>query len=228
MLSLTLLIHTVILTKAFNELELEYHSLQKSHRDLSLSNKDLSIKYENMLQENSHLRQELKQSNDSVIQLNEQLDGLQKELDESQAQAKILRQKVQKYQQVNTTAKVSSTSTKKTQTPVPSRGTSARKWMNFHATYYDANEQSTGKSPGDKDYGITASGRYVAEGVTIAVDPNVIPLGTWVLIKFPDGHLEKRRADDTGSAIQGSDIDIYIPKASLSSGSYTVQVSILD
>jgi 3D (Asp-Asp-Asp) domain-containing protein len=100
--------------------------------------------------------------------------------------------------------------------------------MNFRLTYYDNNEQSTGKTPGDTAYGITASGRPTTEGVTIAVDTDIIPLGTWVLIKWPDGSVEKRRADDTGSAINGYDIDYYVPKATLSMGDADVKVKILD
>lgn len=57
--------------------------------------------------------------------------------------------------------------------------------------------------------GTTASGRPTQDGVTIAVDPNVIPLGTWVKIHFPDGTVLKRRADDVGGAIKGKKIDIY-------------------
>jgi len=94
-------------------------------------------------------------------------------------------------------------------------------------TFYDNNEQSTGKRPGDVGYGITASGRTTEAGVSIAVDTNVIPLGTWVLIKWPDGRTEKRRADDTGSAINGRDIDYYVPQAHLSMGAPTVKVKIL-
>jgi 3D (Asp-Asp-Asp) domain-containing protein len=57
--------------------------------------------------------------------------------------------------------------------------------------------------------GTTASGRPTQDGVTIAVDPNVIPLGTWVKIYFPDGTVLKRRADDVGGAVKGRKIDIY-------------------
>lgn len=51
--------------------------------------------------------------------------------------------------------------------------------------------------------GITASGTYAEPGV-IAVDKNIIPLGSTVLI---DG--QEYRAEDTGSAIKGNRIDIY-------------------
>ena len=51
----------------------------------------------------------------------------------------------------------------------------------------------------------TASGSAPASGKTIAVDPNVIPLGTWVYI---EGY-GFRRAEDTGGAIQGNKLDLY-------------------
>lgn len=53
--------------------------------------------------------------------------------------------------------------------------------------------------------GITSSGRKVKSGVTIAVDKSVIPHGSWVYI---EGY-GLRRADDTGGAIKGNDIDIF-------------------
>lgn len=51
----------------------------------------------------------------------------------------------------------------------------------------------------------TASGTRVTEGRTIAVDPDVIPMGWWVYIEG----LGFRRAEDTGGAINGNKIDIY-------------------
>ena len=58
--------------------------------------------------------------------------------------------------------------------------------------------------------GITASGRKCTEDPTchtVAVDPSVIPLGTYLMIEGYEGIIF--RADDTGSAINGYDIDIY-------------------
>lgn len=57
---------------------------------------------------------------------------------------------------------------------------------------------------------MTASGRYTQHGLTISVDRNVIPLGTYVELKYPDGRTEIRRADDTGGAIKGNKIDIFM------------------
>lgn len=81
---------------------------------------------------------------------------------------------------------------------------------NVKLTAYTAGPESTGKDVGDEGYGITASGTKVSEGRTIAVDPDVIPLGWWVYI---DG-IGFRRAEDTGSAINGKKIDVYFDSES--------------
>lgn len=55
-----------------------------------------------------------------------------------------------------------------------------------------------------KTDGITKSGVKAVEGVTIAADPKVLPLGTKVLI---NGH--EYTVQDTGGAIKGNKIDVY-------------------
>jgi len=76
---------------------------------------------------------------------------------------------------------------------------------NVTLTAYTAGPESTGKSEGDKNYGITASGTTVKEGRTIAVDTSVIPMGWWVYIEG----VGLRRAEDKGGAIKGKKIDVY-------------------
>lgn len=73
-------------------------------------------------------------------------------------------------------------------------------------TAYTAGVESTGKSLGDEGYGVTASGAIVKEGQTIAVDPTIIPMGWWVYITG----VGYRKAEDTGSAIKGNKIDVYV------------------
>lgn len=69
----------------------------------------------------------------------------------------------------------------------------------FAITHYCACSRCCGKSDG-----ITATGTQATAGRTIAVDPEVIPLGTEVII---DG--QSYIAEDTGRAIKGNKIDIF-------------------
>jgi 3D (Asp-Asp-Asp) domain-containing protein len=75
----------------------------------------------------------------------------------------------------------------------------------FYITMYAATVEQCGN-----DLGITASGRKCTDDPkchTVAVDPSVIPLGSYLIIDgYPDIVF---RADDTGSAINGYDIDIF-------------------
>jgi uncharacterized protein YabE (DUF348 family)/3D (Asp-Asp-Asp) domain-containing protein len=96
----------------------------------------------------------------------------------------------------------------------PSETVTAKNGVDFQAkrvlsnvtlSAYDAGFESTGKVKGQKGYGKTRTGTTVTEGRTIAVDPDVIPLGWWVYIEG----IGFRRAEDTGSAIQGNRIDVY-------------------
>lgn len=69
----------------------------------------------------------------------------------------------------------------------------------FKLTAYCPCMQCCGKTDG-----ITASGTKATEGRTIAVDPNVIPFGTEVII---NGHTYI--AEDKGGAIKNNRIDVY-------------------
>jgi len=70
-----------------------------------------------------------------------------------------------------------------------------------YATWY--NPASAGRSPDSPWYGITATGVQVHRGI-VAVDPNVIPLGTRLYIP---GYGEAIAAD-TGSGVIGYHIDL--------------------
>ncbi len=59
--------------------------------------------------------------------------------------------------------------------------------------------------------GLTASGRPVEAGRSIAVDPDVIPLGSRVWIDFGDGEgWHEYSADDVGGLVKGNHIDIAV------------------
>ncbi|WP_282198051.1 3D domain-containing protein [Collibacillus ludicampi] len=78
--------------------------------------------------------------------------------------------------------------------------------LNCKLTAYTSGYESTGKRPGDPGYGITSSGRVATIGRTIAVDPEVISIGSKVYIEG----LGIRYAEDTGGAIKGHHIDVYV------------------
>ena len=82
--------------------------------------------------------------------------------------------------------------------------------IKMKATAYTSNFASTGKSPGDKGFGRTATGTIAKRNPdgysSIAVDPRVIPLGTKLYIEGYGYGI----AEDTGGAIKGNIIDVYL------------------
>lgn len=72
-------------------------------------------------------------------------------------------------------------------------------------THYGVCVECCGKTDG-----ITASGVRATPGVTVAVDPDVIPLGADVLVDYGDGEIHYYKADDVGGAIQGNRIDLCV------------------
>jgi len=89
----------------------------------------------------------------------------------------------------------------------------------FTITAYDLGYESCGKTQKHKQYGITATGfnlkgMYWEDNKYIAVDPDVIPLGSKVRIVFNDPEHNKYSGEyeavDTGGAIKGNKIDLFI------------------
>lgn len=73
--------------------------------------------------------------------------------------------------------------------------------------------------------GITASGRRVTPYVSCAVDPDVIPLGSTIMVEY-NGGMVYLRADDTGTAVKGNHIDIAVKEhqEALSLGTKTADI----
>ena len=84
----------------------------------------------------------------------------------------------------------------------------------FYITMYAATVEQCGNS-----LGITASGKKVTEDPTcwtVAVDPKVIPLGTYLKIDLPGYENVTFQATDTGGDIKNYWIDVYTESESLS------------
>ncbi|WP_371363548.1 hypothetical protein SRRS_44280 [Sporomusa rhizae] len=76
--------------------------------------------------------------------------------------------------------------------------------LNIKATAYAPGPHDNDQW-GDKTY----MGTTVRPGI-IAVDPNIIPLGSKVYIEYPDGTGQYAVAEDTGGAIKGNRIDVAV------------------
>lgn len=116
---------------------------------------------------------------------------------------------------------------------VTSRGKPFRykEMIYMKSSAYDLSVESCGKRPGDPGYGITYSGTKARPGV-IAVDPRVIPLGSKVYVESTDGTSDYgfAIAEDTGSAIKGNRVDIFIGdrKSALRYGRRNVRVYVIE
>jgi len=87
--------------------------------------------------------------------------------------------------------------------PSADNGTVTRT-LSVYATWY--NPASSGRAPSDPAYGHTATGAVVTYGI-VAVDPDVIPLGTRMFIPGYGYAV----AADTGGAVKGYVIDLGFP-----------------
>ncbi|MDP4094454.1 MAG: 3D domain-containing protein [Bacillota bacterium] len=88
----------------------------------------------------------------------------------------------------------------------------------FTATAYDLSYESCGKYPGHPEYGVTYSGKKAQKGRTVAVDPNVIPLGSLIYIDFPKPYTGMDGwyvAEDTGSKVKGNIVDVFFGESAL-------------
>ena len=86
------------------------------------------------------------------------------------------------------------------------------KVLDITCTAYDLGYASCGKNPGDRGYGITASGMPAQRGV-VSVDPRVIPFGTRLYIEAADGKswcYGYAVAGDTGGNIKGNRMDLFM------------------
>jgi 3D (Asp-Asp-Asp) domain-containing protein len=88
----------------------------------------------------------------------------------------------------------------------------------FKITAYSLDFASCGKLPTSRGYGISRSGMDLRNKdwrtKVVACDPNIIPLGSRVLIIFDDANLSYLEGEyicvDTGSSVKGNHLDLYM------------------
>ena len=152
----------------------------------------LEVTVPKLEQQNKALQQENKALKEKVKELQQQNAELQRmQLELVKSQQKMLDQLQKKDDRIKNLENRSQKRTSST-----SRGRVVRELKNVQVTWYNIS-------------GVTKSGRRTVDGVTAAVDPRLIPLGSWMEIVLPDGQVLVRRADDTGAAVKGKVVDIY-------------------
>ncbi len=145
----------------------------------------------------------------------ETIDVQQRKLDEERAKVSELQKEVERIEKArpdrihNDWSRTSDTSRRGGNGTDSNNGNISRT-INVEATFYSA-FCSTGCS------GITATGLdvsstiYTPEGLrVIAVDPNVIALGSTVRVTLANGDSFTAKASDTGGAIRGNRIDVLV------------------
>ncbi len=140
--------------------------------------------------------------NELIKQQNDELNVLKLYSDNLESRIKLLEERVQKLEvdRVNTESYLEELSTENEQLKKEVEDLKKMEWVSFEATAY------TAKCDGCT--GITATGKDIRnqsiDHRVVAVDPNIIPLGSIVEIEGYGRFV----AADTGGAIKGRKIDI--------------------
>lgn len=127
----------------------------------------------------------------------------QEEKTDKKESVKQEKEKTTSTKKLNTTKKETKTIKKETKTTKKKNTTKVVKKENNKV------KLGTFKVYAYSSGGITASGARTKANHTVAVDPKVIPLGSKIMV---NGKIYK--AEDTGGAIKGNKLDIYMPSES--------------
>lgn len=147
-----------------------------------------TVKHNRELQNVANTQQKIiQQSKEQIAQKDKQLQKSNSQIKNQQKQIQTLKKRVQQLSE-------------RGQDSIGNMDITSS--LTMIATWYD-------NQGGINGTGITKIGTPPIDGVTVAVDPQVIPLHSRILVKFRDGHTHEYIAQDTGSAIIGNRIDIY-------------------
>lgn len=205
MIIVTLITSSIIMGIGIKELEDSNNHMESVIVEVKENNIRLEREIKVLTEKNESLKEELNIVLDNNNEYLEEIEDLK---------SKIKQLGVEKSKLI---------SNNKASKPTPNRSISgSRNLGTFESTAYCACTKCCG--PNAK--GITRTGTKVTAGRTIAVDPNVIPLGSKVYIEG----VGERIAEDSGSAVKGKIVDIYMKNHSsaLKWGRRKVNVRIIE
>lgn len=199
------------LQETLNEKETVISDMGKTVDTLEKKNKELENNLIDVRQENTDLR-------DGLMKITEEVDGLKNDKEKLQSDLSTLNNELNRVKkELQAAKKVKPVSV----TQMPSRGSESKsKTFYVSATAYTA--YCAGCS------GVTRTGLDLRANPglkVIAVDPSIIPLGSKVWVEGYGYAI----AGDTGGAIKGYKIDIFMPNRSdaLKWGRQRIQVRVL-
>lgn len=181
---------------------LTLYGLSNDHEQTLDLLEQVTQKYERTVHINSQLKTNITDLNDCILQKTNEMSKLDEQIEKLKNENEELMREIETL--------------KKTKPKSVNRGSS--RTLSFKATAYDLSVNSCGKPVGSKGYGVTANGTSLKgksreQAMTVAVDPKVIKLGTKLEITFPEPYEHFTgvyTANDTGRAIKGNKIDIFM------------------
>lgn len=220
------------LTKVEKKYSQTVQSLDKAtekYDDLLVSNQEMEKQVVDLKENVNTLESNVDTLKKSNASLQKKADERQSIIDNKDSEISRLRSKINRLSATSTSTNAKTVSAKQ-----PTKKPTAQ---NVKATYHMKATAYTTAANGDpytsgKWGNLTASGTTVKQGRTIAVDKNLIPLGTKVRLTFPDGweHLNGLYiAEDTGNYIKNMKIDIYFDsyQTCVQFGRQTVKLEVL-
>lgn len=170
----------------------------------------LQVKYELKLNQNQKLQKNLKATESDLKKVNDSYLDMKNKKEELQALNTKQELKIKEHSEKIQRQSEQIAKLQKQTDESPSVGSSG--WITFEASAYTT--AANGDAYVSAKWGNkTASGTTPTQGRTIAVDRHLIPLGTKLLVKFPEpySYLDGTyTAEDTGNGIKGYEVDLFL------------------
>lgn len=199
----------------------ELQALQKEHNELNAA-------FDNMALSNQKYEEKVEALNENINTLNDEMKEKENEINSLNKELKTLEEK-RHVETDSGTKEKEVTKNEVSKDSKPNSNDTKNDTLKMEATFYTAFCE-TGCIGVTKNGTDVSSTIYKNEKRIIAVDPNVIPLGSTVNVSFSDGSSFIAVADDTGGDIKGNRIDILVgtKEEAVKRGRQAVEVSILN